>query len=92
MRFEPERFQFDVNTTEKPHALILTLRYDTSRYHEARLPLVAGRNGWLEAELKKNPLLKTQRRRGDANVVWDFRPIDKTAVNAVLDAAKKYFE
>ena len=60
---------------------------------EAHMPFVCGRSCWLDCtSLKKNPLLRTERRRGDANVVWDFRPIDKTAVNAVLDAARKYFE
>ena len=58
---------------------------------EARLPLVAGRNGWLEVELKKNPLLKTQRRRGDANLVWDFKPLDLSTVDHALRVAEGYF-
>ncbi len=59
---------------------------------EARLPLVAGRNGWLEAPLNKNPLLKTQRRRGDANLVWDFKPLDMSTVARAIEIAEGYFE
>lgn len=43
----------------------------------AEMPVVAGRTSWLECtSLRKNPLLKTKRRRGDANVVWDMMPIE----------------
>ena len=59
---------------------------------EVRMPFVGGRNCWLECKLTKNPLLKTQRRRGDANVVWDMQPLDKTTVDAALRKAKAYFE
>ena len=41
-----------------------------------QMPVVAGRTSWLECSLRKNPLLKTKRRRGDANVVWDMMPIE----------------
>ena len=58
---------------------------------DARLPLIAGRNNWLESHLAKNPLLKTQRRRGDANVVWDMKPIDRTQVGRVLEVVRPYF-
>ena len=58
---------------------------------EARLPLVAGRNFWLEANLARNPLLKTQRRRGDANLVWDFKPLDFGNVDYAARVAKGYF-
>ena len=58
---------------------------------EARLPLVAGRNGWLETNLAKNPLLKTQRRRGDANVVWDFKPLDFSSIEYAMKTAEGYF-
>ena len=47
---------------------------------DARLPLIAGRNNWLESHLAKNPLLKTQRRRGNANLVWDFKPLDLSTI------------
>ena len=58
---------------------------------EACMPLVSGRTGWLRANLKKNPLLKTKRRRGDANVVWDFHPMDRSELEAALRAATAYF-
>ena len=41
-----------------------------------KMPVVAGRTSWMEVPLKKNPLLKTRRRRGDANIIWDLMPID----------------
>ena len=63
-------------------------RHDGS---EARMPFVSGRSGWMEASLAKNPLLKTQRRRGNANVAWDLRPLDRTTLEAALKVAAKYF-
>ena len=59
---------------------------------EARMPFVSGRGNWLEATLQKNPLLRTQRRRGDANLVWDMQPLDRTAVDRVLEIAQSYFD
>ena len=59
---------------------------------EARMPFVAGRGGWLECKRSKNPLLKAQRRRGDANVVWDLKPPDRGTVSTALAVAKQYFE
>ena len=58
---------------------------------EVRLPFVGGRNGWMECRLAKNPLLKTQRRRGDANVAWDMKPLDLTSVDSALKIADGYF-
>ena len=58
---------------------------------EARLPLIAGRNGWMEYSLAKNPLLKTQRRRSDANIVWDLHPLDRTGLERVLETVDGYF-
>ena len=58
---------------------------------EVKMPFIGGRNGWLDAPLKKNPLLKTQRRRGDANVVWDFKPLDRSTVTAALKVVAGYF-
>ena len=63
-------------------------RHDGS---EARMPFVCGRGNWFESTLAKNPLLKTQRRRGDANVVWDMKPLDRTQVDRVLEIVKDYF-
>lgn len=59
---------------------------------EARMPFVAGRGSWLDCKLAKNPLLKTKRRRGDANVVWDMKPLDRGAVGAALSVAREYFK
>ena len=63
-------------------------RHDGS---EARMPFVCGRGNWLEATLAKNPLLKTQRRRGDANVVWDMRPLDRTLMDRAMASVIRYF-
>lgn len=43
---------------------------------EIALPVVANRGGALLCG-RKNPLLSTKRRRGDANVVWDIPPIER---------------
>lgn len=59
---------------------------------EARMPFVVGRNGWLHSTLPKNPLLKTQRRRGDANLVWDFKPLDYGSVDRATQLAEACFE
>lgn len=53
------------------------------------VPFVAGRNSWAEWPLKRNPLLREKRRRGDANVVWDMQPLEARMlkkVEARLDA------
>ena len=59
---------------------------------EVRMPFVSGRNCWMECKLSKNPLLKTRRRRGDANIVWDMQPLDRTALETVLKRAATYFQ
>ena len=59
---------------------------------EARMPFVCGRGNWLDASLAKNPLLKERRRRGDANIVWDMKPIDRTQVERVVSIAEEYFK
>ena len=58
---------------------------------EARVPFVFGRNCWGEFTLKKNPLLSTKRRRKDANVVWELRPIDNTELKRITALANEYF-
>ena len=58
---------------------------------EACMSFVGSRGSWLECTLAKNPLLKTQRRRGDANVVWDFQPLDNGSVDRALKVAQSYF-
>ena len=59
---------------------------------EARMPFVCGRGNWLDASLAKNPLIKERRRRGDANIVWDMKPIDRTQVDRVVSIAEEYFK
>ena len=39
------------------------------------IPVISGRNSWMEVSYRKNPLLSRKRRRGNANAVWDFAPI-----------------
>lgn len=58
---------------------------------EAVMPFVHGRSSWAEFRLAKNPLLKTARRRGNANVVWEFKPIDSGSAKLVLALADEYF-
>lgn len=43
---------------------------------ELRVPFIANRNSAMEWGAR-NPLLSLKRRRGDANIVWDMRPVDK---------------
>jgi hypothetical protein len=52
---------------------------------------VAGRTSYLEVNYKKNPLLKTKRRRGDANIIWDFAPFESNAVDKVIKALDSYY-
>lgn len=44
---------------------------------EISVPVIANKNSAMECKKGKNPLLSTKRRRGNANLVWDMRPIDK---------------
>lgn len=57
----------------------------------AKMPVVAGRTSWLEVPFKKNPLLKTKRRRGDANVIWDMMPIDPGVLSKIEDKLAKHY-
>ena len=57
---------------------------------EAHLPFVFGRSSWAEFELKKNPLLNVKRRRGNANVVWDLKPVDAVALEKLIALADGY--
>ena len=65
----------------------LIARHDGS---EAKMSFVSGRNNWMESALAKNPLLKTQRRRGDANLVWDMRPIDHTVIQKIITVVEDF--
>lgn len=58
---------------------------------EETLCVIAGRTSYLETNLKHNPLLKTKRRRGDANVIWDFVPFEMPGVNKVAKALEEYY-
>lgn len=55
------------------------------------VPVVFGRNSWMEAKYAKNPLLKAKRRRGDANVVWDFTPIDSASLDKIEKLLDEYY-
>ena len=44
---------------------------------ELRIPFIANKGSMAEFSYAKNPLLKTRRRRGNANVVWDLPPMEK---------------
>ena len=57
---------------------------------EAKLSIVSGRGTWLDVPLNKNPLLKTKRRRGDANMVWDMTPLDRTGIERVLEVVEEF--
>lgn len=62
-------------------------RHDGS---ELSLPVVFGRNSWMECVRKKNPLLDVKRRRGDANIVWDMRPIEKRHMSQLTKMTDAY--
>lgn len=57
---------------------------------EIGMPFVYGRNAWGEFTLAKNPLLNPKRRRGDANIVWDLRPIDAAQMKKILATVEEY--
>lgn len=56
-----------------------------------KMPVVAGRTSWLECPLKKNPLLKTKRRRGDANIIWDLMPIEPGVLSKIENILATYY-
>ena len=66
---------------------VVTLKDGT----EARVPFVFGRSCWGEFNLRKNPLLHTKRRRKDANVVWELKPIDNAEIKKIIALADGYF-
>lgn len=57
---------------------------------ELSLPVVCGRNSWMECTAKKNPLLDVKRRRGNTNIVWDMRPVEKRYLDSILKMADEY--
>ena len=59
---------------------------------EAVMELVGGRTTYMVVNrYKDNPLLKTRRRRSDANVVWDFMPIDAMKVEKLEKELDEYY-
>ena len=57
----------------------------------ADLYVVAGRTSYLETDYKRNPLLKTKRRRGDANIIWDLAPIEAGHLDKIEDRLMNYY-
>ncbi len=67
----------------------LTLTLSDGR--QIPMSVVAGRTSWLEVPYKKNPLTKTRRRRGDANVLWDLMPIEPGQLEKIDTFLKEYY-
>ncbi|MDO4548758.1 MAG: hypothetical protein Q4D04_11705 [Clostridia bacterium] len=44
------------------------------------IEIVAGQNCAFENERGIDPLFSTKRRRGDANFVWEFRPVEQSSI------------
>ena len=55
------------------------------------IPVVSGRNSWMEVTYKRNPLLSRKRRRGNANVMWDFTPIYLNDVEKIEHMLLDYY-
>ena len=55
------------------------------------MPVVAGRTSWMETKMQKNPLLKTKRRRGDANIIWDLMPIEPGVLAKIEHVLATYY-
>lgn len=67
------------------------LRFILNDGREVPMNVVAGRTSWLETPYKKNPLIKTRRRRGDANVLWDLMPIDPGQLDKIEAMLNEYY-
>lgn len=68
------------------------LHFNLTDGTHAALDVVAGRTSWLESlKAAKNPLLRTKRRRGDANLVWDMMPIDPASLTKIEDTLAKFY-
>ena len=63
----------------------------TSEGMPIKIPVVFGRNSWLETSYKKNPLLSLKRRRGNANVAWDLAPINNTDLAKIEKMLIEYY-
>lgn len=49
------------------------------------IEIVAGQNCYFEQNNGVDPLFDEKRRRANANFVWDFKPVDKSLLNPILD-------
>ena len=58
---------------------------------EVTLEFMAGRNSYLETNLKKNPLLSLKRRRGDANIMWDMTPIERSHLSKIETSLAEHY-
>lgn len=56
---------------------------------EASLSLVAGQNSYLETADRKCSLFSTKRKRGNANFVWDFAPIERDKLEGIRQRWEK---
>jgi len=85
------RFGLDREPYNDKYGLLAELHITLSDGSVTTLNVVAGRVSWMEANLKKNPLLKTKRRRGDANVLWDLLPIEPGALSKIESMLATYY-
>ena len=56
------------------------------------IPFIVNKNCALLCEGGKNPLLRARRRRGDANVVWEFPPVEKKMLAKFRAALREILE
>ena len=63
----------------------------TSEGMHVKVPVIYGRNCWLEVPYKKNPLLSLKRRRGNANVAWDLSPINNNDLDKIERMLFEYY-
>ena len=58
---------------------------ENSQGQEVRIDILTNRSLYLEVGARKNPLLSTKRRRGDANVTWDLKPLESIRMSRFLE-------
>ena len=63
----------------------------TNEGTRAKIPVIFGRNSWLESNYRKNPLLSVKRRRGNANVVWDLLPLNNGDLTKIETMLSEYY-
>lgn len=59
---------------------------------ELSIPFIVNKNCALLCAGGKNPLLRARRRRGDANVVWEFPPVEKKSLPRFREALREMLE